>query len=62
MRQKMKINFFIFYILGKNVFLENDLWALRNSIFNLDDAYQRFFNSSGYPNLKNKGIVICANI
>ena len=35
---------------------EVDSYALRNSLFNLEDAYKRFYNGSGYPRFKAKGI------
>ena len=35
---------------------EVDSCALRNSLFNLEDAYKRFFNGSGYPRFKAKGV------
>ena len=36
---------------------EGDSCALRNSLFNLDDSYQRFFNKQNkYPRFKKKGI------
>ena len=35
---------------------EVDSCALRTSIFNLEDAYKRFFNGSGYPRFKAKGV------
>ena len=36
-----------------------DSCALRNAIFNLDDAYQRFYKGAGYPKIKkeNKWII-----
>ena len=34
---------------------EVDSCLLRCSIFNLDDAFNRFYNGSGYPNFKKKG-------
>ncbi len=33
---------------------QSDSCALRNSIFNLDDAYKSFYNGKGYPKFKNK--------
>ncbi len=33
---------------------ECDSCALRNSLFNLEDAYKRFYNGNGYPKFKNK--------
>lgn len=33
---------------------ESDSCALRNSLFNLEDAYKRFYNGNGYPKFKNK--------
>jgi len=33
---------------------EGDSCALRNSLFNLEDAYKRFYNGSSYPKFKNK--------
>ncbi len=35
---------------------EVDSCALRNSLFNLEDAYKRFFNGNGYPRFKAKGV------
>ena len=35
---------------------EIDSCSLRNSIFNLDDAFKRFFKGSGYPKFKAKTI------
>ena len=35
---------------------EVDSCALRNSLFNLEDAYKRFYNGNGYPRFKVKGI------
>ena len=35
---------------------EVDSCALRNSLFNLEDAYKRFFNGNGYPKFKAKGV------
>ncbi len=35
---------------------EVDSCALRNAIFNLDDAYQRFYKGSGYPKIKKRRI------
>ncbi len=35
---------------------EVDSCALRNTIFNLDDAYQRFYKGSGYPKIKKRRI------
>ena len=35
---------------------EVDSCILRNSLFNLDDSYKRFFNGGGYPKFKKKGI------
>ena len=35
---------------------EVDSCALRNSLFNLEDAYKRFFDGNGYPKFKVKGI------
>ena len=33
-----------------------DSCALRNSLFNLEDAYKRFYKGSGYPKFKAKGV------
>lgn len=33
---------------------ECDSCALRNSLFNLEDAYKKFYNGKGYPKFKNK--------
>ena len=35
---------------------EVDSCALRNSLFNLEDAYKRFYKGSGYPKFKAKGV------
>ncbi len=35
---------------------EVDSCALRNSLFNLEDAYKRFYNGNGYPRFKAKGV------
>ena len=35
---------------------EVDSCALRNSLFNLEDAFKRFYNGSGYPRFKAKGV------
>ena len=35
---------------------EVDSLALRNSLFNLEDAYKRFFDGNGYPRFKAKGV------
>ena len=35
---------------------EVDSCALRNSLFNLEDAYKRFYNGNGYPKFKAKGV------
>ena len=35
---------------------EVDSCALRTSLFNLEDAYKRFFNGNGYPRFKAKGV------
>ena len=35
---------------------EVDSCALRNSIFNLEDAYKRFFDGNGYPKFKARGV------
>ncbi len=35
---------------------EVDSCALRNSIFNLEDAYKRFYDGSGYPKFKAKSV------
>ena len=35
---------------------EVDSCALRNSLFNLEDAYKRLYNGSGYPKFKVKGV------
>ena len=35
---------------------EVDGCALRTSLFNLEDAYKRFYNGSGYPRFKAKGV------
>ena len=35
---------------------EVDSCVLRNSLFNLEDAYKRFFNGNGYPRFKAKGV------
>ena len=35
---------------------EVDSCALRNSLFNLEDAYKRFYDGSGYPRFKVKGV------
>ena len=35
---------------------EVDSCALRTSSFNLEDAYKNFFNKSGFPKYKTKGI------
>ena len=35
---------------------EVDSCALRNSLFNLEDAYKRFFDGNGYPRFKAKGV------
>ena len=35
---------------------EVDSCALRNSIFNLDNAYKNLYNGSGYPRFKAKGV------
>ena len=35
---------------------EVDSCALRNSLFNLEDAFKRFFNGNGYPRFKAKGV------
>ena len=34
---------------------EIDGCSLRNTLFNLEDAYKRFFKSSGYPKYRKKG-------
>ncbi len=35
---------------------EVDSCALRNSLFNLEDAYKKFYKGSGYPKFKAKGV------
>ena len=35
---------------------EVDSCSLRNSLFNLEDAFKRFYNGSGFPRFKAKGI------
>ena len=35
---------------------EVDSCSLRNSLFDLDNAYKRFYNGSGYPRFKAKGV------
>ena len=35
---------------------EVDSCALRNSLFNLEDAFKRFYKGSGYPRFKAKGV------
>ena len=35
---------------------EVDSCALRTSLFNLEDAFKRFYNESGYPKFKAKGV------
>ena len=40
----------------KTFLKEVDSCALRNSVFNLEDAYKRYYNGSGYPKFKIKGI------
>ena len=35
---------------------EVDSCALRNSLFNLEDAFKRFYNGNGYPRFKAKGV------
>ena len=35
---------------------EVDSCALRNSLFNLEDAFKRFYKGSGYPRFKSKGV------
>lgn len=35
---------------------EVDSCALRNSLFNLENAYKRFYNGSGHPKFKAKNI------
>ena len=45
------------FLLKEYPFLkEVDSCALRNSVFILDNAYQNFFNKSGFPKFKRKGI------
>ncbi len=40
----------------KTFLKEVDSCAIRNSLFNLEDAYKRYYNGSGYPKFKIKGI------
>ena len=40
----------------KTFLKEVDSCAIRNSVFNLEDAYKRYYNGSGYPKFKIKGI------
>ncbi len=35
---------------------EGDSCALRNSLFNLEDSYKRFYKGNGFPKFKAKGI------
>ena len=35
---------------------EVDSCALRNSLFNLEDAFKRFYKGSGYPRFKANGV------
>ena len=40
----------------KTFLKEVDSCAIRNSLFNLEDAYKRYYNGNGYPKFKIKGI------
>ena len=39
----------------KTFLKEVDSCAIRNSVFNLEDAYKRYYNGNGYPKFKIKG-------